>query len=97
MVTIGSHLYRVDDKYMSRDSKSGDAAIIYPIESTQPILGWEEQIDPDKTRILIRSQKIQKTKKKVWYSLDGTNFSQLITAVIVIGAIGYGMLSYLGL
>ena len=55
MITIASHLYRVDDKFMSSDMKSGDAAIIYDIESTQPRLGWSEVIDPDETRILIRS------------------------------------------
>lgn len=97
MVTIGSHLYRTDDCYMSTDDKSGDAVIQYDIESSQPRLGFDQFVDPDRTRLLISSQKIQRTKKKVWYSLDGANIQGILTGVIVIGAIGYGMLSYIGI
>lgn len=93
MVTINGRLYRIDDRFMLRDKSSGDAMIIYPIDSTQPILPRAKLIDPDMTRAYIDYAKIGKSRKKIWQSFDIKHFERILIPVLIVGGILWGFLS----
>lgn len=93
MVSANSRLYRVDDQYMLKDLKSGNAYVIYDIDSTQPRLDHLEYVSPDMTRALIASAKTAKTKKTIWANITGGgHLMEYLTVIIVIAALAYGFL-----
>lgn len=93
MVTINSRLYRIDDEFMLKDKRSGDAMIIYPIDSTQPLLPKARLIDPDMTRAYIDYAKIGKNRKRIWESFDVKHFERILIPVLIVGGILWGFLS----
>lgn len=93
MVTINSRLYRIDDEFMLKDKRSGDAMIIYPIDSTQPLLPKARLIDPDMTRAYIDYAKIGKNRKRIWESFDVKHFERILVPVLIVGGILWGFLS----
>lgn len=93
MVTINSRLYRIDDEFMLKDKRSGDAMIIYPIDSTQPLLPKAKLIDPDMTRAYIDYAKIGKNRKRIWESFDVKHFERILVPVLIVGGILWGFLS----
>lgn len=92
MVSIAGRLYRVDDRFMAKDSKTDHAMIFYEIDSTQPLMMVPRVIDPDMTKVFIDSSKIAGTKKSLWMNLSGSKMMEYLTVAIVIGAILYGFL-----
>jgi len=71
---VGSmrRLFRVDDRIASRDSRTGDAVVLYNIDSSQPLMSSPEFLDPDMTKIMIDSGKLSHPRKKasIWSNLD---------------------------
>ena len=93
MVTINSRLYRIDDDLMLKDKRTGDAMIIYRIDSTQPIQTKAKLVDPDMTRAYIDYAKIGRTRKKIWESFDVKHFERYLIPVVIVGGILWGFLS----
>lgn len=92
MVSVNSRLYRMDDKYMVKDLRTGDAMAFYDIDDTQPWMVKPTLVDPDETRALIDSAKLSGAKKSIWTNLQGGHLMEYLTAVVVIGALVYGFL-----
>lgn len=95
MVSLNGRLYRVDDKIMIKDRRSGDALAVYRIDDTQPLHPDGPLVDPDMTRVLIDSAKLSGNKKKIWASLDDITDSliKIFIAVIIGGAL---LMTFLG-
>lgn len=92
MVSIAGRLYRCDDDLMIRDINTGECAVIYYIDSTQPVMCQARIIDPDMTRAYIDSAKLAGNKKSIWANLTGSNAWKWLTAIIVVGCLLYGFL-----
>lgn len=94
MVTVNSRLYRIDDGLMCKDVRSGDAAVFYRIDDTQPILPrlCSRVIDPDLTRAQIDSAKMSGNKKSIWANLSGVKWSEVLTPLIIVVALAYAFL-----
>lgn len=92
MISRQGRLYRTDDDLFIRDQRSTDAALIYRIDSTQPILCKPKIISPDLTRTYIASAKLSGNKKKTWLNLDGGKAWKMLTAVAIVGSIVYGFM-----
>lgn len=89
MVTTNGRLYRTDDAIMIKDTRSGDAMVIYGIDDTQPMHPDAPLVDPDMTRVLIDSAKLSGTKKRIWGNLDDITDSliKVFVAMIIGGAL----------
>lgn len=92
MVTINSRLYRIDDDYFLSDKRTGDAIIIYRIDSTQPIMQKPTYIDPDMTRAYIDYAKIGRNKKRIWSNLTASKITNAIVPALIIGGVIYGVM-----
>lgn len=92
MVTIAGRLYRCDDDLFLRDLNTTDCAIIYEIDSTQPIMHRARLVNPDMTRAYIDSAKLSGNKKNIWSSLTGAKTWQYLTVGAIIFAIVYGFI-----
>lgn len=92
MVSVASRLYRMDDRYMTKDYRTGDAMVFYDIDSTQPYMANAELVDPDMTRALIDSAKLSGSKKSIWANLGGGHLMEYMTVIIIAGALLYGFL-----
>lgn len=97
MVSVGGRLYRIEDSVMSKDILTDNAIIAYDIDDTQPWGAIPVMIDPDMTKVLIDSAKLSGTKKSTWANLDGSKLMNTLIGIIVIGIIGYCILSGGGL
>ena len=93
MVTCAGRLYRTDDEISIKDSESNDAMIIYDLDSTQPWYPYPKLVNPDMTRIYIDSAKIAGTKKHIWGTLNHNKTMDILTVVVVLGALLWGFLS----
>ena len=93
MVSVSGRLYRCDDHLMVRDINAPDAAVIYEIEGTQPMMPEPYILDPDMTRTLIASAKMSGGKKSVWMRLDTSKAWQWLSVIAVVGSILYGILA----
>lgn len=92
MISASSRLYRIDDKYMFKDTKTDMCYIIYDIDETQPYMIEPEPLDPDFTRALIDSAKLSGNKKSIWANLSTSKAWEFLTIAIVAGALLYGVL-----
>lgn len=92
MVSVTSRLYRMDDKFMIKDIRTGDAMAFYDIDETQPWMVKPTLVDPDETRALIDSAKLSGSKKTIWSNLQPGHLMEYLGAIVVIGAIVYGFL-----
>lgn len=92
MVTVAGRLYRCDDELFIKDKNSSDCIIIYPIDSTQPILCQKKLVNPDITRAYIDSAKLSGNKKNIWSNLTSGKSWQILVAVAIIGSIVYGFI-----
>lgn len=86
MVSVAYRLYRVDDRYMVKDTMSADCLAVYEIEGTQPFGPSPEYVDPDSTRVYIDSAKLAGNKKRIWGSLDTSKIMPILILVIVGGS-----------
>lgn len=93
MVSVNGRLYRCDDHLMVRDINAPDAAVIYEIDGTQPMMPEPYILDPDMTRTLIASAKMSGGKKSIWMRLDASKAWQWLSVIAVVGSILYGILA----
>jgi len=96
MVSIAGRLYRIDDDLMIADNQTSDCIVVYGLDDTQPMLPKKKLVNPDMTRVFIRSAKISGNKRKVWLQLDTTNFVKWISIIAIVGGTLYGFLSFGG-
>lgn len=97
MVTVAGRLYRTDDSLMIADNQTSDCYVIYPIDDTQPMLPRAKLVDPDNTRVLIRSAKLGGNKKRIWLNLDSSKIVQYVAVVAIVGGVLYGIMMNGGL
>lgn len=95
MVGLGNRLYANDDRLYLPDLHSSDAIRITPIDSNNAAGFYSETktVDPDEIRARITSSEIGGTKKKSILNFSASKLWQYLTAVIVVGAILYGLLA----
>lgn len=92
MVSVAGRLYRMDDRLMTKDVATSDAAIFYDIDSTQPYSTTAEFVDPDMTRAFIDSAKLSGNRRSLWMDISPSKAWQWLTVIIVAGALLYGFL-----
>lgn len=92
MVSVASRLYRTDDWIMVKDLRTSDAMAFYDIDDTQPWMVKPTLVDPDMTRLLINSAKLNGSKKSIWADLKPGHLMEYLSAIIVVGALAYGFL-----
>ena len=54
-------------------------------------------VDPDNTRVLIRSAKLGGNKKRIWLNLDSSKIVQYVAVVAIVGGVLYGIMMNGGL
>lgn len=86
MITIDNRLYRTDDELFSRDPKTSDAFIQYPVSSTQPVLYKEEYVSTEETRLWILSGKLVGNVKKKIANLNPDKIMGYLP-VFIVGAV----------
>lgn len=97
MISIASRLYRTDDDLMISDSQTSDCICVYPIDDTQPLLTKAKLVDPDMTRLLIRSAKLSGNRRNIWAMLDSSKIMQILSIVAIVGGVLYGFISFGGI
>lgn len=94
--TRAGKLYRVDDFITVKDSGGDDAIVLYPDGGVEPLDCRGTFINPDDTRALIHSSKISNTSKDIWTTINRIDITQILTFVVVGGAMLWWVLSQLG-
>lgn len=95
LIGLGNRLYSNEDKLYLPDLHSSDAIRITPIDSNNAAGFYSESksVNPDTVRAKIMSAEIGGTKKKSILNFDASKLWQYLTAIIVVGAIVYGLLA----
>ena len=92
LVTVNGRIYPNDDGYYLKDHFSSEAMRFQRIDSTQIITNHIEFIDPDMTRVKIKSMQLAGSKKKLWFNMDSSQLWKWLTAIAVVGSLIYGFL-----
>ena len=95
MIGLGNRLYSNEDRLYVPDLHSSDAIRITPMDSVNAggAIAASKVVNPDDMRAKIMSAEIGGTKKKSLLNFDSSKLWQYLTAVIVVGAIVYGLLA----
>lgn len=95
MIGLGNRLYSNEDRLYVPDLHSSDAIRITPMDSVNAggAIAASKVVNPDDMRAKIMSAEIGGTKKKSLLNFDASKLWQYLTAVIVVGAIVYGLLA----
>lgn len=95
MIGLGNRLYSNEDGLYVPDLHSSDAIRITPMDSVNAggAIAASKVVNPDDMRAKIMSAEIGGTKKKSLLNFDASKLWQYLTAVIVVGAILYGLLA----
>lgn len=95
MIGLGNRLYSNEDRLYVPDLHSSDAIRVTPMDSVNAggAIAASKVVNPDDMRAKIMSAEIGGTKKKSLLNFDSSKLWQYLTAVIVVGAIVYGLLA----
>lgn len=92
LVTVNGRIYPNDDGYYVKDHYSSEAMRFQRIDSTQIISNSSIFIDPDMTRVKIKSMQLAGSKRKLWFNMDSSKLWKWLTAIAIVGSLIYGFL-----
>lgn len=92
LVTVNGRIYPNDDEIYLKDHFSSDAIRFQRIDSSQIVSNRPIFIDPDMTRIKIKSMQLAGSKRKLWLNMDSSKLWKWLTAIAVVGSLIYGFL-----
>ena len=92
LVTVNGRIYPNDDELYIKDHYSADAMRFQRIDSSQIVSNRMLFIDPDMTRVKIKSMQLAGSKRKLWLNLDSSKLWKYLTVIAVVGSLIYGFL-----